>query len=986
MAWSQREYHLLSAHFEGKLYFDTSQSSQIARKIYATDASVYQVQPKAVAIPASSKDIKRLIQFARNNKLGIIPRGAGTSLAGQVVGEGIVMEVSSSMSKIISLNKKEKTVWVEPGIVRDDLNSSIKKTSLFFGPETSTANRALLGGMVGNNSCGLHSIVWGNVRDHLIETKAILADGTDIYTHPLSNAEFYKKTTLQNLEGNIYRELHRILNNPALQELIRNKFPKPSIKRRNTGYALDALVEMQPFNPKGKPFNLSALIAGSEGTLAVVHSLRLQLLDIPSADVCLVCVHCHSIQESLQANLVALSCHPTASELVDDFILSFTEGHPQFQKDRDFIQGKPEAILMVEFRGDEASSSENKANQFIEKLNAQSIGYACPTLFGEEISKGWDIRKAGLGLIRNILGDKQAVNLIEDCAVDPEDLPNYVADIQNLLQKHQVQAAFYAHAGAGEIHIEPFLDLKAEEGKKLFRLLLQETVQILKKYQGSLSGEHGDGRLRGEFIPEIMGPEIYELFQEIKHIFDPNNTLNPGKIVHTPPMDEAFRIQTKIPQKRTYFFDYGALNDPLTLAEKCSGSGDCKKTALSGGTMCPSFMATQQEKDSTRARANMLRQILSSEVEKPFSDPQLKDILDLCLSCKGCQTECPSGVDISKLKAETLQQSYIEQGTPWSTQLIGHFPRIQNWVRKISPLYNFAIEFPLSSIIIKSFMGFSWERSIPKVSFTSLEEWFSTYKKKVNQKDMPLGMVYFFADEFTNYNDVLIGKKAIVLLNELGYGVEIPQGIISGRSYLSKGMLIEAKKLANRNVLLLKDIIHTNTPFIGLEPSAILSFRDEIPDLVDVELRNDAAKLKENCLLIDEFLAREIKAKRIQKSSFGTKSRKIVLHGHCHQKSIAGLSSTRQVLSFPEGHEVELIPSGCCGMAGSFGYEKKHFKISKQIANLVLFPTILSKPSSTIVASNGTSCRHQIKDGIDKHAYHTVEILHQSLANPQIKI
>lgn len=986
MAWSNREFHTLSAHFEGKLYFDTSQSSQIARKIYATDASVYQVQPQAVAIPSSSKDIKRLIQFAKNNKLGIIPRGAGTSLAGQVVGDGIVMEISSAMSKIISLNKKEKTIWLEPGIVRDDLNTSIKKTGLFFGPETSTANRALIGGMVGNNSCGLHSIVWGSVRDHLLETKAILSDGTEIYTHPLSIEEFYKKTNLQNLEGKIYRELHRILNNPTVQDLIRSKFPKASIKRRNTGYALDALIDMQPFNPQGKPFNLSSLIAGSEGTLAVVHTLKLQLLDIPSSDVCLVCVHCHSIQESLQANLLALSSQPTASELVDDFILSFTEGHPNFQKDRSFIQGKPAAILMVEFRGDEASSSENKAHRFIEKLNAQSLGYAAPILVGEEIAQGWDIRKAGLGLIRNIIGDKQAVNLIEDCAVDPEDLPNYVADIQDLLARHQVKAAYYAHAGAGELHIEPFIDLKSKEGKKLFRDLLSETVQILKKYQGSLSGEHGDGRLRGEFIPEIMGAEVYELFQEIKYVFDPSNVLNPGKIVNTPPMDEAFRIQEKKELQRNYFFDYESLKNPLTLAEKCSGSGDCKKTAVTGGTMCPSYMATLQEKDSTRARANMLRQVLSSETEKPFSEPQLKDILDLCLSCKGCQTECPSGVDISKLKAETLQQSYLEDGTPWRTQLIGHFPIIQKWARKISPLYNFAVEFPLTSVIIKSFMGFSWERSIPKVSFRSLEDWFITYKRKISQENMPLGMLYFFADEFTNYNDVEIGKKAILLLNELGYGVEIPLGIVSGRSYLSKGMLIEAKKLANQNVSILKEFIRADKPFIGVEPSAILSFRDEIPLLVDPELKSDAQELKKHCLLIDEFLAQEIKAKRIQKSAFGTKSRKIVLHGHCHQKSIAGLSSTRQVLAFPEGHEVELIPSGCCGMAGSFGYEKKHFKISNQIANLVLFPSILSKPSSTVIASNGTSCRHQIKDGIDKKSYHTVEILYQSLANHSISI
>jgi FAD/FMN-containing dehydrogenase/Fe-S oxidoreductase len=979
MSWSNYEVRLLKDHFEGQLFFDESLSSQIAKRIYATDASVYQVKPAAVSIPASSKDIKRLIQFASQAKTGLIPRGAGTSLAGQVVGEGVVMEISSALSKVISLNRKEKSVWIEPGIVRDDLNKHLATADLFFGPETSTANRALLGGMLGNNSCGLHSIVWGSVRDHILETRAFLSDGTEIHTHPLTREEFYHKTTLQNLEGKIYREIHRMLNNPEIQSLIRDKFPKKSIKRRNTGYALDALLDMQPFTPDGEPFNLSKLIAGSEGTLAVVHAMKLNLLDLPQPEVALVCIHCHSLQESLQVNIEALKHPILASELVDDYILSFTEGHPNFEKDRGFIEGKPAAILMVEFRSNDRTTLEKQVSGLVENLKSQSLGYAYPTLWGNDIAKGWDIRKAGLGLIRNLAGDTQPVNLIEDCAVDPLDLPAYVAEIQALLTKYETNAAYYAHAGAGELHIEPFINLKSSEGIAIFRSLITETVEILKKYKGSLSGEHGDGRLRGEFIPALMGKEVYSLFKEIKHVFDPHNLFNPGKITDSPAMDTAFRFTDKKATEPSYFFDYGVWKNPLGLAEKCSGSGDCKKTALSGGTMCPSYMATLQEKDSTRARANMLRQLLSSPKEETFSNPDLHEILDLCLSCKGCQTECPSGVDMGKLKAETLQQSYLKNGVPLRTKLIGHFPTLQRYASYVSPLYNFLVEFPLTSSLIKLGMGFSIDRSLPTVQFTSLEKWFERYTSKNPQNAFKNGFVHLLADEFTNHNEVPLGQKTIQLLNALGYGVIIPKGIVTGRSFISKGMLIEAKALANANVEQLGDLISKEHPLIGIEPSAILTFRDEIPSLVDADKRVQAEKLKPNCLLIDEFIAREFKAGKISADTFHEKQQKILLHGHCHQKSIAGLTSTRIALSIPAQYEVELLPTGCCGMAGSFGYEKKHYKVSQQIANLVLFPRLLNKPIKSIIASNGTSCRHQIKDGIEQTGYHTAEILYNAL-------
>lgn len=986
MAWNSTDLKNLTLHFEGELFFNDSLTSQIAKKIFATDASVYQVEPKAVAIPKSIKDIKRLIHFAYKTKTGLIPRGAGTSLAGQVVGDGIVVEIASEISKIISLNKKEKSVWVEPGIIRDDLNKHLAQANLFFGPETSTANRALLGGMLGNNSCGLHSIVWGNVRDHLLETRAYLSDGSEIHTHPLTNEEFYKKCTLPNLEGKIYKELHRILNNDEIKQLIKSSFPKASIKRRNTGYALDALVDMQPFNPDGQPFNLSALIAGSEGTLAIVHSMKLNLLDLPEKEVALVCVHCSSLHEAMLANLIALECKPTASELVDDFILSFTVEHPQFQEDRSFIEGKPAAILMVEFRSSSVQNLYAQLEAFKNKLKESQLSYASPVLFQEDINKGWNIRKAGLGLIRNLISQDQAVNLIEDCAVDPIDLPNYVNDIESLLNKYDIKAAFYAHAGAGELHIEPFLNLKSEKGIRLFRSILTDTVQILKKYQGSLSGEHGDGRLRGEFIPLLMGNDIYQIFKEIKHLFDPNRLLNPNKIVDTPPMDQQFRfeIANEKEEEKKLFYHYGAIKTPLALAEKCSGSGDCKKSVLSGGTMCPSFMATMDEKNSTRARANIIRQVLSKS-SSDFSNPELNEILDLCLSCKGCQTECPSGVDISKLKAETLQQKYVESGIPLRTKLIGHFSKTQQLASKIAPIYNFIISFPLSSIFIKSLMGFSWKRSLPIVHFKSLEKWFLQHSKKYSQANFKNGFVYLFVDEFTNYNDVEIGKKTILLLNELGYGIKIPKNLNSGRSFISKGMLLEAKKIANQNITILQEIIHSEAPLIGIEPSALLSFRDEIPNLVDEELRDIANQVKPNCLLIDEFIAKEIKANRIKKEAFTLTEKNILLHGHCHQKAIAGLSSTRICLSFPENYHVELMPTGCCGMAGSFGYESEKFDLSNKIANLVLFPKILEAKGTKIVASNGTSCRHQIKDGIEHDAFHTAEILYDALLNKTIQ-
>ncbi|MFM1914156.1 MAG: hypothetical protein RIR51_2009, partial [Bacteroidota bacterium] len=854
MARFSFEKSTLRNHFQGKLYLSDSPKSNLYRKIYSTDASVYQVSPKGVALIEKEKDIRRLIHYAAESKIPLIPRGAGTSLGGQVVGNGIVMVIGGHMNKILALNKREKWVWVEPGIIRDDLNVNLAKSNLFFGPETSTSNRAMIGGMIGNNSCGLRSIKYGNTRDSLLETFAYLSDGTDIHTHPLTTEEFYKKCQLKTLEGKIYRELHRILNNPSVQELIRKNFPKKSVTRRNTGYAIDELLEMQPFNPEGKPFNLSALIAGSEGTLAVVHNVKLRLIDKPFRKSASVCIHSKDIVEAMKANLIVLKHHPYASELVDKMILDFTIGHKKFEKYRDFIDGDPGAILIAEFKCKTTTDLNLHIDNLIHDLKEAGLGYSYPILYGENAEKAWEIRKAGLGLIRNMNIEEQAVNLIEDCAVAPEDLPDYVYDIQFLLRRYKLKAAFYAHAGAGQLHIEPFINLKTKEGKGIFKSLLRDTVDIVKKYNGSLSGEHGDGRIRGEFIPKIMGKEIYEIFREIKYLFDPDGILNPGKIVDSPPMDEDFRFENIDPTKFNPVFNYGELGTPYNLAEKCSGSGDCKKSILSGGTMCPSFMATLEEKDSTRARANIVRQVLGENPEKGFLNPDFNEIMENCLSCNACQLECPTGVDITMIKAEGLQKQFDEKGINFRTRFIGNLPVFQNRFRKLAHLLNFFSRSTPFSQIIKGILGFSTKIDLPKIHFNSLEDWFKTYSKQIDQDDFEHGKVLLYNDEFTNNLEVHTGKIAIKLLNELGFGVEITRNVISGRTYLSVGMVRKAKKIALKNIEYLKERLERGEKILFIEPSAHSSFKDEYPKLFTGDEKNWADKLNSSTFLIEEFL------------------------------------------------------------------------------------------------------------------------------------
>jgi FAD/FMN-containing dehydrogenase/Fe-S oxidoreductase len=933
----------------------------------------------AVAIPKSEKDIERLIQFALTEKTSLIPRTAGTSLAGQVVGNGIIVDVSKHFTSILELNKEEGWVRVQPGVIRDELNLFLKPHGLFFGPETSTANRAMIGGMVGNNSCGSNSVVYRSTREHLLEVKAILSDGSKASFHTLSLDEFHEKCELDNLEGKIYKTVRSLLGNYDHQEEIRKEFPKKTVERRNTGYAVDLLIDMAPFQAGGPDFNFCSLIAGSEGTLAFITEIKLNVVPAPPKETGLLCVHFNTIDESLRANLIGLKYKPSASELIDHYVLECTKENIEQSKNRFFVQGDPGAILVIEFVRETREEIQALAQQVEAEMRAANLGYHFPLLFGADSKKIWSLRKAGLGLLSNLPGDEKAVPVIEDTAVDVEDLPAYIREFNEILHKHGLYAVHYAHAGSGELHLRPIINLKTEEGNQLFRTIAEEVATLVKKYKGSLSGEHGDGRLRGEFIKQMVGEKNYQLLKEIKNVWDPHHIFNPNKIVDTPPMDTMLRYVPGqfTPEFKTIFRFHQ--QNILQHAEQCNGSGDCRKTHLSGGTMCPSYMATRNEKDTTRARANILREFLThSDKQNRYDHKEIYEVMSLCLSCKACKSECPSNVDMAKLKAEFLQHYYDANGVPFRSRLIANFTATAKLGSIVPGLYNWAMDNKWIGAAIKKTAGFAVERSMPHLSKQTLRSWYAKHKLVQDLQSFKREVI-LFCDEFTNYNDVEIGIKAIQLLNALGYAVQLVDHQESGRTWLSKGLVRKAKVIANENIRLFSRLISKEKPLVGIEPSAILTFRDEYPDLAEDDLLEPARQLANNSFYIDEFIANEIERGHIKSDSFTKDSKKLLLHGHCQQKAVGSVQATQKALSLPMNYQVEIIPSGCCGMAGSFGYEKEHYEVSMQIGELVLFPAVREQSSTCTIAAPGTSCRHQIKDGTGVKALHPVEILYDAL-------
>ncbi|GAA4323681.1 FAD-binding and (Fe-S)-binding domain-containing protein [Pontixanthobacter gangjinensis] len=963
----------LSGQLSGNLVFD-----DLWKSIYATDASVYREMPLAVSFPKNTEDLRILIDFARQHKTSLIPRTAGTSLAGQCTGDGIVVDVSRYFTDIIKIHPHKKTVTVQPGVIRDDLNRKLEKHGLFFGPNTSTSNRCMIGGMVGNNSSGTTSIKYGTTRDKLISLKVLLSDGSPAEFRELSREEYEQKLKLDNLEGQIYREVNSILSEEKNQAEILKNYPPAELHRRNTGYALDELLRSEIFDEDKGRFNLCKLIAGSEGTLAFITEITLQLDELQPEFTAMVAAHYHSIDACMQAVVPAMKHSLYTCEMMDKVILDCTKESLKYRDNRFFIEEDPEAILMLELRSDSEVELQQQVDKLLKDLRASNLGYAFPVLYDGQIDLALELRKAGLGLLGNMKGDRKAVACIEDTAVALPVLADYISEFSRIMKSYNQQAVYYAHAGAGEIHLRPILNLKKSEDIKLFRSITRDVAELVKKYNGSLSGEHGDGRVRAEFIELMYGKQVYELLKKIKYSFDPQNIFNPGKIVDAPPMDTSLRYEPdrKEPEFDT-IMDFSDADGILRLAEKCNGSGDCRKSVEAGGTMCPSYRATKDEKDTTRARANALREFLTrSEKPNPFDHEELKEVLDLCISCKGCKSECPSNVDMAALKAE-FQHQYRKTHKPsFRDKAFANITQQNELASKFPSISRFMLSNSFTSGVAKKILGVAKERELPVVARQSLKKYYLNNRNKFDPKD-PVKTVYLFNDEFTNYLDVQVGKDALHLFAALNYKVVIIEHPESGRSQISKGFLTRAKELANQNVSIFKDLISKDTPLIGVEPSAILSFRDEYLRLADD--KEAAKKLSENCFIIEEFLKQEISEGNISSTQFTRKKATVKVHAHCHQKALSNSARTFDILNLPENYKVTIIPSGCCGMAGSFGYEKEHYEISMRIGENSLFPAIRKSEKTTIISANGTSCRHQIKDGTGRVAQHPVTILRKAL-------
>ena len=932
------------------------------RVAYATDASIYRELPMGVAYPECEDDIIELINEAHRRHTHLIPRAGGTSIAGQVVGDGVVVDISRHLNRILEVNPKERWVWVEPGVVRDELNKTLEPHGLFFSPETSTSNRCCIGGMVGNNSCGTHSLVYGSTRHHVLALKGILSDGTPFDTsHPDSNNTLLNK---------IFAQLKNWACNPNVRQLIADNFPDESLLRRSCGYAIDEAINGD--------IDLCKLLCGSEGTLAFITAIQLSLDPIPPKEKMVLCAHCHSLPDSYRANLIALKHNPVAVELMDGKILELCRNNHSQQANQFFIKGEPEALLITEFNGD---GMEHQSDALEKDLLDSGLAYHCSRVYNDDINRVWALRKAGLGVLTGVKGDRKPIGVIEDTAVAPERLPEYLDEFEQMMQRHNLSCVYYGHISTGELHLRPILDVKKPRDRQLFRKVAEETAILVRKYRGSLSGEHGDGRLRGEFIPLVYGQEVYELMRQVKQCWDPDGVFNMHKIVDTPPMDECLRYDVN----QQYICSD---SDLMCSIEQCNGAGDCRKSNVIGGTRCPTFKLTHDELLSTRARANVLREVLTRGLpeDTDISEAKaLEEMLYSCLACKGCHGECPSNVDMTAIRARVLQMLYRKHGTPFRSWMVAHMADVERLGHIVWPIYNLFASWRFSSAIIKRIVSFTPERSIPTLSPRTMRQLIKNLSRNTKHLTLNKGTIYLFADEFTNFQEAYLGLTFAQLLMQLGYRVEIPRHVESGRAAISKGCLDTAARFARRNVSMLKNKITEETPLVGIEPSCILSFRDEYPDLVPADMRGDAERLGQNCLLFDEFIMREAAKGNITADQFCDDTIEVWLHGHCHQKSLVGIDKTAAMLRMLPGCHLHVIPSSCCGMAGSFGYEKEHYQTSLAIGEMLLFPTIRKALASVphdipaYIAAPGTSCRQQILDGTGHHALHPIEIMYNML-------
>ena len=938
---------------------------ETARVLYSTDASIYEIEPLGVAFPAHADQVSRILRFAYERGIPVTPRGGGTSLAGQAVGRSIQIDFSRHMNRILEVDVEARWARIQPGVVLDELNAHLKPLGLLFAPDVSPSNRANVGGMIGNNSCGSHSIIYGKTIDHVLELDVVLSDGTRTVFRPVGDREYGEKTAAGGMEGRIYREIRRIAHEN--RDEIAARYPR--IMRRVGGYNLDEFTGDGPFDP-------CKMIVGSEGTLAAVTEARVNLVPLPAHTGLAIC-HFTDLIESMEATVEILETGPSAVELTDKVILDLAKESPAAAHQRDFIEGDPEAILMVEYYGETAGEVSDRLDALEMLLRERDLGYACVRAATPAAqSNAWGIRKAGLGLLMGMKGDTKPATFVEDTAVSPEKLPEYIRAFRDIVHRHGTVASYYAHASVGTIHIRPLINLKKASDIAKMRSIAEEIRDLVIAYGGAVSSEHGDGLVRSEWNEKVFGPRLYEAFKAVKAVFDPNGIMNPGKIVANQKMTDNLRFGPAYQAEEiNTYFDFSGDGGFSRSIELCNGVGACRKKLV--GTMCPSYIATLDEEHSTRGRANVLRAALSGKLDdEGFTSRRVYEALDLCLECKGCKGECPSNVDMAKMKYEFLAHYYEKNGLPLRNRLFGRIETLNRLGSAFAPLSNRVLNHPWHKRILERAIGVDMRRSLPEFAEETFEQWFYQRgpAKGGNGRDGPT--VVFFPDTFINYSEPHIGIAAVEVLERAGYRVVLAEPrACCGRPLISKGMLRQARAAAEYNVAQLARYVDRGWAIVGCEPSCVMTFRDDYRDLLDDPR---AARLADGMFMIDEFLAREHAAGRLSLPVRPTEG-KISLHGHCQQKAIAGTGSTAASLEMVPGYEVTTLNTGCCGMAGSFGYEKEHYDLSMKIGEDRLFPAIRDAGEGTAIAATGTSCRHQIADGTGRTARHPIELIRAAL-------
>lgn len=948
----------LNQSIEGEVYFDSMTCS-----IYSVDASIFEVKPLGVIIPKNLEDLKRTVALAHKHHTPLTMRGAATGITGGCLGKGLILDTSKYLNKILTLNLDHHSITCQPGVIQDDLNAYLAPYGYRLGPDTSTGNRSTLGGMLCNNSAGARSLKFGRMVDHILEVELLLSNGQILTFGEVTLEEWKQKNTIVGSEGEIYRTAWNIKE--KYKEEIKTRFP--NIPRRVSGYNLDELLAEDRVS-------FAKLIAGSGGTLGIVTSMTLRIVpQIKSSAICLL--HFDDLLTSMKRIKEILAFKPIALELIDDKIIEFGRSSPSLKGQLEWLIGYPKAILVVEFDGEDSTQAREKAEHASLAMKKMNRGYSPTVICGEDVSKVWGLRKSGLGILLSKRTFSRAIAFIEDFSVSPDRLGDFMEEFLSYLESKGKKAGIYGHIGSGCMHVRPYIDLRQPEELTLMQQMMVDVAELLLKYGGALSGEHGDGLIRSWLLPTMFGEKIMTAFRELKQAFDPFLLMNPGKIVDSSFLEKELRltpaISTQIPKLFLNYTKEGGFDLAVDL---CNGNAQCRKKE---GVMCPSFQVTQEEFHSTRARAQALRSIIHGRLPmEDLTSQGMYDVMDLCLSCKGCKTECPSQVDMAKMKAEFLYHYQEKQGYSLRNRLFGGIGQLSRWASPMAALFNKIIP----GRLFKFFLGYfkiTDKRTLPLFAKTRFSKWFKGHRQKLKNNLK----VVLFNDTFNEFNEPQIGQSAIKLLNALGFEVLVPEWSCCGRPAFSKGMLLQAKDKAKKVIDILHPFALEAIPIIGLEPSCLFMIKDDYLGLFseEDEYLIKAKEVSKKCVILDEFLS-DLMSKKLFNLSFNKEEKTIKVHGHCHQKALVGMNPTMELLRKIPGFKVTEIASGCCGMAGSFGYEKEHYEISMQIGALALFPAVKTISSDTLIIANGTSCRHQIQDGVGKKAQHLAEVLANHLS------